>query len=818
MVPHEEAEYSHWILDAVFCECYTRWSGASTLIIPTDGHCFLHQEEYEQWLELYDPDFIYSYVQLEQELVDRIDGKSCPISFEQHERRGPGEPRWQDFFPHWHLNFEAVPSLSVIHSPYAGNRRSLASDKERNVPTLITQWRDFDKYRFIPDNFGATLDLDNYPNPVSGLFETLCYTPEVVSEHTAVGTNKTTSIADILQQIASSKVLPIVRLAMIHAGPVPRAISQEWSHKFSLFVGTSCLDRIHMWNARNLCRDSFDVVPGLLVSNEQLQDEDCLKALGQFLDRRNFMGQHNSPAWCAVRSFTHSSEELAPLVEQLRTHTYNHVVLNEGYNAPAIPTPNEVKKSYKTKLTDTMVFRLSDDTNTIQAREPEHFTFIPSRFGSTGRGQWMVELEIERHNDLSRFSNVVDVWMLPRRHCVVGAFTRNPARVSKDHLLALLPSTGSFSFGFEPIRQRLTYDLSLPDDENLFEWLLLEHHLPGDDLRSGSAHRMYEDIAISDKGQNLRGVISMFGHLSGASELLTNHYWRNVLREWKGRSDNNKARTLSHFEGLLPSSRESKEKLQTQLHFRDIGLVGKYLSANLKDTLELLIEKRVFFRVYQWRCSYCGHANSRTFDDVKESNNCDICAKPHNAPLDIEWKYELNDFVYRSLCERNGLTVLWALGHLQQKTWVHSFYYLPEVDLYPNHDNRETKNEIDALCVFGGKFLALEAKKSAASLIEKPQEISKFTEKIRMLRPDAAWLVFEQYCESETDLTTTKARLGAVVKEIAESVGTRTIVNSIVASDFPDFNEHPVDLGYSGWRVDEVFESREKQSDTSVAH
>ncbi len=59
LVPYEENATTHCILDAVFHESYTRWGGVHTLIIPTNSNSFL-LEEYDKWLQFYDPDFIYT--------------------------------------------------------------------------------------------------------------------------------------------------------------------------------------------------------------------------------------------------------------------------------------------------------------------------------------------------------------------------------------------------------------------------------------------------------------------------------------------------------------------------------------------------------------------------------------------------------------------------------------------------------------------------------------------------------------------------------------------------------------------------------------
>lgn len=693
LIPFEETDSSHWIIDAVFCECYTRWSGARTLIVPTNSGRFLH-EEYQFWLESYDPDFIYSYVRLEPELIGRINVLSCPIAFIEHKEGASDQNGWHGYLPDWQTYFQAVSSLSTIHSPYAGYRRPFWVKEETGMPTVITQYGEFDKYRFIPNNFGATLDLFMYPNPVHGLYDTFCFTPSEVPEHTTVGTRKTTSATEVLLEISNNKALPIARLATLHSNSIPRPKPYVWAHNFNLFVGHTCLDRIHFWNARNLCPSDYIDVPGaLLVSDVQMQEDGFVKAVGQYLNKHNFLGQHGGPPHVAIRSFTHNKEILGPMRDRLSRCTHNQLLLDDGCNTPAIPTRKDIKESYQSRFVDATTFKLSENVSQVQAKEPEHLAFTPLQFRDAG--QWIIELEIERHNNLSKYSNVVDVWKLPRRPSVARAFTTNLARVSKAHRLALLPTTESdYFFRTGPINKVFTYDINLPDDEDFFRWLLLKDpYLSKEDLRSSLNLRSYRDVAVSDKGQNLRGVISMFDNLSQAFEFLTNRYWRNVLRNWKGEADGNKVYSRSHFDGLLPSDRATKERLRTELRFENIGLVSKYLKANLTDTLELLIRKRVFFRIYQWRCHYCGHTNTRTFEDIKEANNCSICAETHFAPLDLEWKYELNEFVYRSLCERNGMTVLWALGQLQDMPLNSSFYYLPEVDLYPVYEDRKPKNE-----------------------------------------------------------------------------------------------------------------------------
>jgi hypothetical protein len=803
LVPYEENQVNHRIIDAAFHESYTRWSGGRTLIIPTDTNQFLH-EEYLQWLAFYDPDFIYSYVELSNSHLEKINGISCPIAIIKQKERAQ-VTRWRDYLPDWGTYFNAVSSLSTINSLYAGFPPPWIKKEEHAVPTMVTQYAENDEHRFLPDNFGVALDRFMYPNPVKGRYETLCFTPNELPDRMNVGTNATKSIIEIISKISGNQALPIVRLAMAHSASVPIARPHSWFHQFNLFIGHTCLDRIHFWNARNLCPE-----PGaLIINNEQLQSDDFAKEIGQFLNNRNFIGQHNGPAEVIIRSFSHTREELDSMRIKIAKYTFNRVFLDEGYNRPAFPTNKDFEKNDGTRSTDFTSFQLSGDVNEIQAEEPDHYIFIPARFLSSIHGQWIVEHEIERQNNHSKFSNVIDTWKLPLRQSVARAFTKNLARVSKNHLLAVLPTTDSHPFFGASIKESYKYELILPDDEEFFCWLILENrYLPKEDLRSMLTLTYYKQMSVSDKGQNLRGVISMFDHLSEASDLLTNQYWRTILRSWIGKADTNKLLSSNQLYGFLPNSQESKERLRKELNFGSISDVIKYLKANLTDTLEYLVKKRVFFRVYQWRCSYCGHDNVRTFEDIKETNSCMICEKTHFAPIDIEWKYKLNDFIYRSLCEHNGLTVLWALGQLHGRSYANSFYYLPEIDLFL--DYKKKTHEIDLLCVIGGIFYAVEVKRSVIGFIDKDGEVTKFIQKINMIRPDVALLVFEQYCESEDEVERIKKELKKILQYISDKVSTRVKVQTLVASDSPEFRDYPDDLGYYGKRVSKFYDGMEK--------
>ena len=107
--------------------------------------------------------------------------------------------------------------------------------------------------------------------------------------------------------------------------------------------------------------------------------------------------------------------------EKLSKYTYNSVFVTNNFNVPALPDRRELEEVYFKGSVDTYTFKLTEDTNLLTAKEPSHFTFIPLLATTISPGQWIVELDIERHNNLSKYSNVVDTWVLPRRRKIVRA-------------------------------------------------------------------------------------------------------------------------------------------------------------------------------------------------------------------------------------------------------------------------------------------------------------------------------------------------------------------------------------------------------------
>jgi hypothetical protein len=730
-----------------------------------------------------------------------------PIALLQHEirKRDSGDLRWSSFIQDWHHYFAPVSSITTVPSPHVAYPFGLREEPESEI-TIITQYHDSIEDRLLSDNFGTAFDIYMVTHAIPGLFRTLCLVPPNLPDNILAGTERCTSITDMLSAISSRKAKPIARFAMAHSEAIPKVEPYKWAGNFNLFVGSTLLDRIHFWNSRHFTPSHATTTGALILEIGFFEDADFVSQLGQYLNQNNFLGQDQGSAKVCIRSYSHSEEELCLVRDKLNKHTYNSVFVEKSFNAPAIPEKKELERGYYKGSTDTSIFKLTEDTNTLSAKEPVHFAYLPPRYKGIAKGQWIVELDIQRHNNLSRYSNVVDNWVVPRRRKIVSAFTNNLGKVTNGRQLALLPTAADFPFSGSSINKEYLYNLSLPDDEIFFRHLALEFfRYPQDDLRASTVKNSYQDLSISDKGQNLRGVISMFDSLSDAYGILTNKYWREVLRAGKEDSARYLVFTRGQLEGFLPNDRTTREKLMEELNLSDIGMVTHFMEKNLTDTLEHLIRTNVFYQVHQWRCRYCGHTNSRSFDGMKIKNSCEICSREYFAPIDLEWTYQLNDFVYRSLTKHTGLTVLWVLGFLQDRFTKGSFWYLPEVDLYEKYDDPTKTNEMDILCVLDGKFYAAEVKLSASLFLNKPGEVDNFVKKINMIKPDIAMLAFERYCEPEEDVEATKASLIKVSDDIRERTDSYIELKIIVAYDVQGFNDHPADIGWYGRRTHSMY-------------
>lgn len=767
IIPVEESANTHWIIDAIFHESYTRWAGARTVIIPSTAEKFLHQE-YEPWLQAYDADIVYSYIDLTKPLIEKISKLCCPMALIRHQiRNQSGEAeRWRDYLPDFgRLVLSPVPSITTLFS------------RKRNggLPTLLvenqepkSELSDADK-RMLADNFGSSASTMQSTYSIPELYEV--HEPfSVISAFNELGGGKVTTFAD---------------LAVRHSAACKVAQLFDAGETIYLFVGETCEDRINFWNARNLMPE-MPGVNAFLISKSWINNETFLRALCNSWAFKNAKR-------ISLKSLSLMQQEL----NQIKNLFGHGTIVEKDFNKHVLPSADSFRNLGGSAFADNTSFVVTKDHNELIASEPEHFIYLPTITNGSNirKGQWAIELAIDRQNNLSRFYRETDKWELPRRwevaRCFTGTFN---SKVSRNNLLAVIPQQDSQPFLGNLLKPKLRYTLNLPDDGTVFRELICKYHLrhcPEDDLRYNQSIESYKDIKISDKGQNLRGVISMFEDLNHAYKTLTSKFWREILEKVSNRvmgaAEGKKSRmTCEQMIAPLTANAEYKELINKSQKLNSSKKAKEFIENNFKNALELLVKQKIFYQVYECRCKYCGYQNVVSIDELKKENECSICKTKFYSPVDLEWTFKLNDFVSNSVMRHSGLTTLWTIGFLHENPYIFTkngqplrtcFYYLPEVDLFLDDQNKQRK-EIDVLCVVGGKFCAGEAKLSVSQFIIKESgeintfKVDEFVDKINLIKPDIAILSFLTLsAEKSSDPKITKEKITEIESLIRGRIG-----------------------------------------------
>lgn len=788
IAPAENNPETHLMLDAIFHEAYTRWAGAHTLLIPSTNDAFT-DTVYKDWLEFYDPDYIYSYIDISQKLLEEIIALANPILFIKHEIKTERDDHYKYSFNYGsHLIEEPLSSITTI--------RSLKKDfmeKAALSPTILTQGDIDEEERFISDNFGTSYSGSGPTYPIDNLYNTLLYNPK--GYNTYHGTEVTKSINEVVDRLAANSVKTFHELSSICSETQCQTTLSSYSNALQLFVGDSPLDRINFWNSRLISRQ----IPGsIIISTKLANDDGFIKSLGNYLKHKNFLGHHNNPT-VELRSFTLGNDDLETFRNQLKQYTYNQIILPKTIN-PTI-APNKTSYGYYTNnyQPQKQVFKINEAvTENIIAQNPYHLSDFPQNLSSLYKGLWAIDLEIERENNLSMIANMKDFWEVPKRKAIAQCFSDNTCRINNNHLPTIIPRKSSHPIFNSRVNNDPTYMIISPSDNTFFRCLFLGNDFEEypKDFRAQLNQKKFEKLKTSDKGQYLQGVISLFDDIDTTHKCLTHKLLRDFIRNPPTTGKNQPEicpASIDSIYGKLQRDKDVITSIQSRLRL-NIDDAKKFRYSNFIDALEYLVHQEVFFRVYDWRCENCGHTNIQKINDVTEVNACEICKKQTRLSLDIEWKYKINNFLIKALYDNNGLTVLWALGYLHNRFMRETFFYTPEIEFFDNYKAHSPCAEIDVICIIGGKLYMAEAKQSVAAFFEKQDSVDKIKAIIKSTKPDTFYLIFERYCINPDDEESYGKKIKDVIKGLNGETETTNIELLIASEVDPDFNKYPFAL------------------------
>lgn len=282
-------ENEHWqsVLDAFFAESFARWGGRFTLIVPCRSGAI--SPAYIPWLEEYDADLVYSYVDLNDAAIDSF-----------HERFGPAflvrhNLTLKSSQPHSYRSNLPIEPLSVL-SVTAVLARANMIRRPQPVAVVDTQLGTSPS-GFLQQTFGCYgQSLTPWPiaQDMSDQLEAVIFVPpEIQADHRIApraSGRVVSSEKELIDCIASQQNL--VGLAQMSASLSPRLALQDmtWSRTINLVVGDSFADRVVFWNAIHYTPAWLDGrVVTLKVSKDDIFDTDRLDAISRIVKKNAYI-------------------------------------------------------------------------------------------------------------------------------------------------------------------------------------------------------------------------------------------------------------------------------------------------------------------------------------------------------------------------------------------------------------------------------------------------------------------------------------------------------------------------------------------------
>lgn len=737
----EHADYAA-MLDAVFADCHSRWGGRFNLVIPCENGEPI--AGYDKWLYAYDPDVVYSYIDLSEKQIERFHETYFPSFLVRHDFLGHGDERTRRAFRP-SLPIDALTSLSVVGM--IGRSRPI---DHQSVKLVVDRAFGVDTNRFLEDSFGSfagAFGRSPFPRVLSDVARAVTVAPPEIVNRRHGYTDKDETVPTVTDLLAKMTDQSLVTFSQLSAAAVPRQELSEskWSRAFSIVVGDSFIDRVIYWNARSLYplwRD--DDLVSLCIPTPHVDDDEFLRALAGLLYRKNHVSGHGGGSQPSV---TIRSNEINTDVLNVARNTMQEIDKWSQYSVDKILDVGDCAPDAKDWERSSFLRNGGGIGSGIQIwgeavyegnelriapEAPDHLRYIPTFTAGTSQGAWAVDLDIEREANYSGISNVQHRWRLPRRLRLVSAFAKSyqisgsmsqfvAPRSNADGLLTLFATVES---QFPTIR--------VPTDEEAFisaltagrDWWPFVTPKHGGD---GMPNQLCTFIRPSTQGRYFAGVLGIFGGLERAREVLLHELWDKLFEKMGASSKTTdtqiseiQKQLLKRFSSSTIDLAEakqiealSKEVLKTarQLRIEPSSLSWSEIETAFDElhdaywkehhpgdenedeesrdddrdrfarSVQKLCAKGSLHQGIRWKCRSCFHESWVSIGSLNTEIECEVCGKAYPAPIKREWDFMLNSFLATALREHGIQSIVWALVKPRNMV-TSSFYFFGPSDVY----------------------------------------------------------------------------------------------------------------------------------------
>lgn len=790
----------HAALDAIFAEAYSRWGGRRTLIVPATADGI--DPRYSEWLFYFDPDIIYSFVALSGTSVASLQERYAPAHLVRHrELQRDAERGFRIELP-----TAGLSSLSVL--PVFVSRSWGFEGPPRNIK-ILSKYPDRSESSFLLENFGFL--STSFPYGAIGSAHPELYSTFTLISESALADRSLGKDPRATYVTSENEVLEALGAG---GGPLTLAQLSEFFAPFldpglriapdgtCIVIGDTPSDRLAFWNIHHRFeRPYFSEITSLRLPKAKAYDEAFLERLRQILRFRGVRGAHGRNDHIRLYSCSLTRDELNDIARLLQKGKM-------WLQVSVAPLPDHAAIVPRFRGGDWIPLKFGGFRLEPRAQKSAEFNgncaSIPLAYpwhmkealppADLRRGDWMLDLSIDREVDHSQYVNQRHEWRFPRRLRLDQAFqfeweAERPLHLHRRSIRVVRPGLLSTSINVEITRASIT----IPDDYSAFRVAICgdRSQIPFvlDEQNSLFSRPRFSKAIYSDKGRYLTGVLQLFETIPNAFSVLMHTYWRDVLHYLGGIPNDSDEKRIQELVRVLRrrmgkksgpltfanedqifalarealhaarmTARERRYIWYGQLLKRWMKLVREFVKAHpstggdgdleaqirdvrhLNESVQYLCQRRVLFQGREWRCYSCFNRNWVGIDDLSRTLVCSVCGRHEPAPVTGSWQFRLNPFILEAYKDHGTEAVIWSLWHLWERAQV-SFYFVPSLWLWLTYPEAETDTcdvEVDAIAVVDGIVYLVEAK-SSGGLTEK--EIHQLVLAAERIRPDVVLLV-----------------------------------------------------------------------------